>query len=372
MKIKTILLFSLGFVIILVMVVGVKAQSSPLSYLTTQQGSMSPTSVQSIAAHVADRISYQGLLEEGGVPVTGTRDFDFMLYTDPDCINYISGYVGISDVTVDNGLFSVQIPFDQSYFNGQQLFLGVEVESSEIACQEILPVPYALSLRPGAKIATESTASEAAALIGEVTSTTPGSYSTGLRGINLGTGMMGIGVHGSQDGSGWGVYGQVDGNGRGVYGKAEGDNGVGVFGEGTGSSSIGVYGIATQAGGVGVHAQGDGGSGIALALSGGGIKVSGAGLGTSTPVFIHQATASNIGCTFSQCTLIDHPLTNNDPDVLLFVTQNFNYAQYPGTENNPHPVGVQYLTASSRWVIYNVDLSAMTEDALFNVMVVKP
>jgi hypothetical protein len=372
MKNKAVVLLFLGVIIMLVMAGGVSAQSFPLNYLTTQAKPVNSAGVQSIATHVADTISYQGLLEEGGVPVTGTRDMDFMLYSDVDCINYVSGYVGISGVQVDNGLFSVQIPFDHAFFNGQQLFLGVEVESAEVACQEILPVPYALSLRPGAKVATESTASEAAALIGEVSSTTPGSYSTGLRGINLGTGLYGIGVHGSQDGSGWGVYGQVDGNGRGVYGKADGDTGVGVFGEGNGSSGVGVYGLATQTGGAGVHAQGSGATGVALKLSSGAIQVSGAGLSSSTPVFIHQATASNIGCSFSQCTLIDHPLTNNDQDAILFVTQNFNYAQYPGTANNPHPVGVQYLTASSRWVIYNVDLSAMTEDALFNVMVVKP
>jgi hypothetical protein len=372
MKNKTVALLIFGVVVMLMMAGGVSAQSFPMNYLTTQAQPVSLASVQYIATHVADTISYQGLLEEGGVPVTGNRDMDFMLYSDVDCINYVSGYVGISDVLVDNGLFSVQIPFDHEYFNGQQLFLGVEVESSEVACQEILPVPYALSLRPGAKIATESTTGEAAALIGEVSSTTPGSYSTGLRGINLGTGLYGIGVHGSQDGSGWGVYGQVDGSGRGVYGKAEGDNGVGVYGEGNGSSGVGLYGLATQAGGVGIHAQGSEATGVALKLSSGAIQVAGAGLTTSTPVFIHQATASNIGCTLSQCTLIDHPLTNNDPDVILFVTQNFNYAEYPGAENNPHPVGVQYLTVSSRWVIYNVDLSEMTEDALFNVMVVKP
>ncbi len=57
---------------------------------------------------------------------------------------------------------------------------------------------------------------------------------------------------------------------------------------------------------------------------------------------------------------------------LLIVTQNFNYATYPSIVNNPHPVGVQYLETSSRWVIYNVDLAAMIEGAAFNVLVVKP
>jgi hypothetical protein len=233
--------------------------------------------------------------------------------------------------------------------------LEVEVEGTAIACQEILPVQYALSLRPEAKIATESTASS-----GEVSSTSAGSWSASLRGINNGTGGSGIGVFGSQAGWGWGVYGQVDGNGRGVYGKAEGETGVGVYGETSGAS------------GAGVHAKGSSTTGIALKLSNGGIQVEGAGLGSSTPVFIHQATSGNITCGFSQCTLIDHPLTNADPHALLIVTPNFNSATYPSIVNNQHPVGVQYLETPSRWVIYNVDLAAMTEGAAFNVLVVKP
>jgi hypothetical protein len=283
----------------------------------------------------------------------------FSLFSEDSCNTFITGIVEINDVPVDNGLFSVQLDFDPSVFTGQILFLEVEVEGTAIACQEILPVPYALSLRPEAIISTESTDSYASAATGEVSSTTPGSYSAGLRGINNGTGGSGIGVYGSQDGGGWGVFGQVDGNGRGVYGYAEGDTGIGVYGASIGTNGVGVY------------AQGGGTSSYALMLNNGAIGVNGAGVGTSTPVFIHQATNSNIACGFSQCTVIDHPLTNGDPNAILIVTHNFTPGGGSGLSDS-HAVGVQYLSTSSKWAIYHLDLTAMFEGTAFNVLVVKP
>ena len=72
-----------------------------------------------------------------------------------------------------------------------------------------------------------STTSNVSAIRGIVASTAPGGFSAGVRGINSGTGGLGIGVWGSQDGSGWGVYGSTP-NGLGVYGLATA-NGYGVY-----------------------------------------------------------------------------------------------------------------------------------------------
>ena len=55
----------------------------------------------------------------------------------------------------------------------------------------------------------------------------PGGFSSAVRGINNGTGGLGIGVWEARAGSGWGVYG-VTPNGLGVYGNASG-NGYGVY-----------------------------------------------------------------------------------------------------------------------------------------------
>lgn len=69
--------------------------------------------------------------------------------------------------------------------------------------------------------------SNIAAVRGIVSSAAPGGFSSAVRGVNNGTGGLGVGVYGSQNGSGWGVYGTTP-NGLGVYGNASA-NGYGVY-----------------------------------------------------------------------------------------------------------------------------------------------
>ncbi|RAJ87443.1 collagen triple helix repeat protein [Chitinophaga dinghuensis] len=66
-----------------------------------------------------------------------------------------------------------------------------------------------------------STSANISAIRGTISSTAPGGFSTAVRGINNGTGGLGIGVWGSQNGSGWGVYGTAT-TGIGIYGNATG------------------------------------------------------------------------------------------------------------------------------------------------------
>lgn len=65
---------------------------------------------------------------------------------------------------------------------------------------------------------TNSTVANATAITGVVTSTAPGASSTALRGINNGTGALGIGVWGSHAGGGYGVYGSATTGGFAVRG----------------------------------------------------------------------------------------------------------------------------------------------------------
>ncbi len=83
-----------------------------------------------------------------------------------------------------------------------------------------------------------STSAGATGVTGIITSTTPGGFSAGVRGINNSTGGLGIGVYGSHSGSGWGVYG-VSPSGLGVYGNSA--SGFGVYGQST--TGVSVYGI---------------------------------------------------------------------------------------------------------------------------------
>ena len=89
-----------------------------------------------------------------------------------------------------------------------------------------------------------TTTSSISAIRGEVTNTAPGGFSSAVKGINNGTGGLGIGVWGFQAGSGWGVYG-VTPNGLGVYGNSSA-SGTGVYANsnsGTGLTATSTNGI---------------------------------------------------------------------------------------------------------------------------------
>ncbi|MCX6316964.1 MAG: hypothetical protein NTW29_06720 [Bacteroidetes bacterium] len=86
-----------------------------------------------------------------------------------------------------------------------------------------------------------STAGNANAIVGTISSSAPGGFSAGVRGINNGTSGLGIGVYGSQAGSGWGVYGTTP-SGIGVNGIVT--TGFGVSGTANGTG-IGVYGTSS-------------------------------------------------------------------------------------------------------------------------------
>ncbi|MFP4345287.1 MAG: hypothetical protein ACLFU8_11385 [Anaerolineales bacterium] len=86
-------------------------------------------------------------------------------------------------------------------------------------------------------------------------------------------------------------------------------------------------------------------------------------------VFVHKATAANNHVGYA--TLLEHPLTDNDPDAIAFITQNWNPGGVGGTYN-PHPVSLWYVDAEDQWVIFNTDSAAMPEGASFNVFVPLP
>ncbi len=93
---------------------------------------------------------------------------------------------------------------------------------------------------------TNSLANNVSAIIGTVTTASAGSFSAGVRGINNGNAGNGIGVWGSQNGTGWGVYGTTPG-GIGVYGLSTTGTGT----QGTSTSGNGVAGTSTS--GIGVY-----------------------------------------------------------------------------------------------------------------------
>ena len=85
---------------------------------------------------------------------------------------------------------------------------------------------------------------------------------------------------------------------------------------------------------------------------------------TGTAVFVQTATLANSG---GDSTYIDNPHTNNNPDAIVLVTQNWNPSGASGTYND-HPIGVWYFTSAQKWAIFNQDEVNMPVNASFNVL----
>lgn len=81
--------------------------------------------------------------------------------------------------------------------------------------------------------------------------------------------------------------------------------------------------------------------------------------------FVHRASLVN---TVANRTYLDRPLTNENPDAILLVTQNWNPGGRGGIYND-HPVGIRYDEDVGKWEIYNQDRAPMPQDASFNVAV---
>jgi hypothetical protein len=208
---------------------------------------------------VASRISYQGRLADGdGNPLEGTHNLLFQLWDDARAGSQIGMDIVRNNVPVSNGLFTVQLDVPQDAFNGQALWLRVRVNDQWMGRQELLPVPYALSVKPGAVIS--SPGPDAL----HVHNTSGGygveAWSQGNIGVLGTSGAPGEpppsgmhGVHG--EGEGVGVYGQ--GGHTGVYGEGS-DDGV----KGVSTTGIGVEGRSDHANGVAGWTGASGRSGV--------------------------------------------------------------------------------------------------------------
>jgi hypothetical protein len=84
-------------------------------------------------------------------------------------------------------------------------------------------------------------------------------------------------------------------------------------------------------------------------------------------VFVHRAAPENLS---ENSTYLDNPRANGDPNVVLYVTQNWNPDGSAGTYNE-HPIGVWYDDSRQRWAIFNQDRGTMPDGAAFNVAVVE-
>ncbi len=162
---------------------------------------------------VGTSFTYQGQLRRSGAPYNGTCNFQFSLWDAASAGMQVGATQAINGVNVANGLFTVTLDFGEvssgdfvpGRFIGAARWLATNVQCSEDGGftpldprQPITAAPYALSLRPGAIIRTETPGQRGLDVIG---------VSEGVRGSTLGD------------------------TGSGLYGQAfNGANSAGVFG----------------------------------------------------------------------------------------------------------------------------------------------
>ncbi|MFC2043074.1 hypothetical protein ACFLUA_02860 [Chloroflexota bacterium] len=87
---------------------------------------------------------------------------------------------------------------------------------------------------------------------------------------------------------------------------------------------------------------------------------------TNRAVFVHTATDDN---SAGSRTYIDHPLTNDNPNAILIVTQNLNPGGGEIGMYNDHPIGVYYFSGAHKWAIFNEDAAGMQPGTAFNVLI---
>jgi hypothetical protein len=94
--------------------------------------------------------TYQGKLEEDGVPKDSTCDMAFELYDAAALGRQIGSTILMRGVVVEEGLFTVELDFASTPFGGYRRWLDVQVqcagdrEFTELGRQELTAVPYAL------------------------------------------------------------------------------------------------------------------------------------------------------------------------------------------------------------------------------------
>ncbi|MGC9399008.1 MAG: hypothetical protein ACP5HM_07710 [Anaerolineae bacterium] len=209
-------------------------------------------------ATVEAAFTYQGrLTNDQGEPLTGTYDFEFRLYDGSGSgAAQVGSAVTVNDQQVNEGYFTVQLDFGASAFTGDARWLEVAVRAGSSTGsytalsprQALTAAPYALSLRPGARV--EGSPGLLGALFsaetpdGNVGGTFAQNLLLGAAGVYGHTDISGMGVYGQASNSNYtayGVYGLHDGSGDGYggYFKANDEDNAALYSEAPETAIIG-------------------------------------------------------------------------------------------------------------------------------------
>jgi hypothetical protein len=97
------------------------------------------------AAPVGTAFTYQGVLQNDGEPYTGTVDLVFRLYDDALAGNQVGVDLVAADVTLTNGLLTIDLDFGTDVFTGEARWLEIEADGTVLSPrQPLMPAPYAL------------------------------------------------------------------------------------------------------------------------------------------------------------------------------------------------------------------------------------
>lgn len=286
---------------------------------------------------VAESFSYQGrLTDASGQPVAGVHELIFQFWDDASGGSQVGADVSRAGTTLVDGVFSVELDAPPGAMDGRALWLRVGVDGQWMAPrQAILAVPYALALRPGARMVADGMAPLLAVanqgggdgIAGEshagagvhgtsqmedgVFGQTSGGFGAGVRGQGP-TGIFGsgalVGVSGYSETGDTGVLGTVAADGaKGVSGVASGLDGRGVVGaaaHGTGVQGTGEVGVRAESlvgpaliaqGVIGLSARGANSDGLIATSAGQGPSAGVHGIGEGTAYGGLFSSAGGVG-----------------------------------------------------------------------------
>ncbi len=196
--------------------------------------------------------TYQGRLEVDGVPVTGIADFEFSLFDVASGGAALEMLPILTGVPVDNGLFTVQLSFANSSFQGDRRWLNVRARPDAqagftlLGRQELTATPYALyakSVAYGGDGAATTAARSDHTHVGQAWSSS--AFYRGLQVTNTSTAAGSTAIHGITTGEFTGaIGGEATNGGVGVTGTS-----IRIAGDGDPDRNIGVVGRACEPGG---------------------------------------------------------------------------------------------------------------------------
>lgn len=86
-------------------------------------------------------ITYQGNLQLNGAPVNGNFDMHFTLFDTLTGTNKVAGPITIAPLYITNGLFTIQLEFEQSVFDGSPRWLEIGVRQYGDTNNHIILIP---------------------------------------------------------------------------------------------------------------------------------------------------------------------------------------------------------------------------------------